>query len=330
MDFAQSGRGHGDGRGRAPARGRPDESQPLLTFAVEALADVTLDISRPDGLLAGYDLMSPYVWTDDDGCHLLVRVLPNPLGPGDPTGVIYTGHSRDRLNFTMRPEPAIAPGPGRDDIAGVEDPTVVIAEDHELLVYYTGVHGDPLQGCLMVARGEDLNSLKKERVALQAPPGEGNIKEATVAQGSDGRWRLFYEYAKDHASRIGLALGDTPDGPWEVVDDPFTIREKMWDNWHLSTGPIVAMPGRDPVMFYNGATADARWRIGWIAFDPNFERVTARGLEPLIVPPPPEHRAATDIAFAASCLVKEEEIHLYFSAEDRVLRRAVVRMFEAG
>jgi predicted GH43/DUF377 family glycosyl hydrolase len=273
--------------------------------------------------------MSPYVWTDDDGCHLLVRVLPNPLGPGDPTGVIYTGHSRDRLNFTMRPEPAIAPGPGRDDIAGVEDPTVVIAEDHELLVYYTGVHGDPLQGCLMVARGEDLNSLKKERVALQAPPDEGNIKEATVAQGSDGRWRLFYEYAKDHASRIGLALGDTPDGPWEVVDDPFTIREEMWDNWHLSTGPIVAMPGRDPVMFYNGATADARWRIGWIAFDPNFERVTARGLEPLIVPPPPEHRAATDIAFAASCLVKEEEIHLYFSAEDRVLRRAVVRMFEA-
>jgi predicted GH43/DUF377 family glycosyl hydrolase len=299
----------------------------MLAFAVVALDDVTLDISQPDGLLAGYDLMSPYVWTDDKGCHLLVRVLPNPLKPGDPTGVIYRGDSRDHLHFTMESEPAIAPGPGDDDAAGVEDPTVVIAEHHELLVYYTGVHGDPLQGRMMVARGEDLHSLKKERVALEAPPGEGNIKEATVARGADGRWRLFYEYAKDHASRIGMAIGDTPDGPWQVVDDPFTIRDEMWDNWHLSTGPIVALPGRDPVMFYNGATVDARWRIGWIAFDANFERITGRGLEPLIVPPPPEHRDATDIAFAASCLVDHDgAIQLYFSAEDRVLRRATVRV----
>jgi predicted GH43/DUF377 family glycosyl hydrolase len=315
--------------------GRP-ESAPAshdgaaLTFAVEALDDVTLDISQPDGLLAGYDLMSPYVWTDRHGCHLLVRVLPNPLEPGDPTGVIYNGDSQDRLHFTMEKKPAIAPGPGAEDAAGVEDPTVVLSADHELLVYYTGVHGDQLQGRMMVARGADLRSLKKERVALEAPPGEGNIKEATVAQGADGRWRLFYEYAKDRASRIGLAVGDTPDGPWDVIDDPFSIREDMWDNWHLSTGPIVDLPGHDPVMFYNGATADARWRIGWISFDANYERVTGRGLEPVIVPPPPEHRAATDIAFAASCLVDDDgAIQLYFSAEDRVLRRATVRRFEA-
>ena len=302
----------------------------MLSYVVQALDDVTLDISEPDGLLAGYDLMSPYVWTDDTGCHLLVRVLPNPLKPGDPTGVIYQGTSKDHLRFVMDQKPAIEPGPENDDAAGVEDPTVVIAENHHLLVYYTGVHGDPMQGCLMVARGEDLRSLKKERVALKAPPGEGNIKEATVAQGSDGRWRLFYEYAKDHASRIGLAVGPTPDGPWEVADDPFTIREDSWDNWHLSTGPIVALPGRDPVMFYNGATVDARWRIGWITFDANFEKVTARGLEPLIVPPPPEHRNATDIAFAASCLVEDEAVQLYFSAEDRLLRRATVRLLASA
>ena len=301
-----------------------------FAYVVEALDDVTLDISQPDGLLAGYDLMSPYVWTDHKGCHLLVRVLPNPLKPGDPTGVIYKGNSDDHLAFLMDQKPAIAPGPEADDAAGVEDPTVVIAQDNELLVYYTGVHGDPLQGSLMVARGADMHSLTKERVALKAPPGEGNIKEATIAQGSDGRWRLFYEYAKDQASRIGLAVGAGPDGPWEVADDPFTIREDSWDNWHLSTGPIVTLPGRDPVMFYNGATADARWRIGWITFDANFEKVTARGLEPLIVPPPPEHRNATDIAFAASCLVEDETIQLYFSAEDRVLRRATVRLFAPG
>ncbi|WP_120716232.1 glycoside hydrolase family protein [Tsuneonella amylolytica] len=301
----------------------------MVDFAVEALDDVTLDISRPDGLLAGYDLMSPYVWTDPKGCHLLVRVLPDPLKVGDPTGIIYSGEAdASGLNFVMDPHPAIAPGPAPDDAKGVEDPTVVIAADSEVLVYYTGVHGDPLQGCMMVARGLSLTELVKERVVLKAPEGEGNIKEATVAQGADGRFRLFYEYAKDNASRIGMAVGPGPDGPWEVVADPFTVREGSWDNWHLSTGPVVNLPGMDPVMFYNGATADARWRIGWIAFDANFTRVTARGLEPLIVPPPPEHRDGTDIAFAASALVEEgDTIRLYYSLEDRILRRATVRAF---
>lgn len=297
----------------------------MTGFVVEALDDVTLDMSQPDGLLAGYDLMSPYVWTDPDGCHLLVRVLPDPLGSADPTGVIYCGHSDDGLRFVMDHAPAIAPGPGVDDAGGVEDPTVVIAERGELLVYFTGVDAARSQGCLMVARGTDLARLTKQRVALKAPPGEGNIKEATIAQGADGRFRLFYEYARDNASRIGMAVGPTADGPWEVADDPFPVRADSWDNWHLSTGPIVSLPGRDPVMFYNGATADARWRIGWIAFDADFTRVTARGLEPLIVPPPPVHRDATDIAFAASCLVDDGRIALYYSLEDRILRRAIVR-----
>ena len=57
------------------------------------------------------------------------------------------------------------------------------------------------------------------------------------------QYRLFYEYAKDRASRIGLAVADNLMGPWEVAPDPFTVRENMWDTWHLSTGPILARAG---------------------------------------------------------------------------------------
>jgi endogenous inhibitor of DNA gyrase (YacG/DUF329 family) len=162
--------------------------------------------------------------------------------------------------------------------------------------------------------------------------GEGNIKEATVAQGADGRWRLFYEYARSMedgiaASRIGMAIADRPEGPWQVVEDPFGIRPDAWDNWHLSTGPIFARPGEPPVMFYNGATLDARWRIGWVAFDADFTRVVDRCIEPLIVPPPPKLRSGIDIAFAASCLDRGHVIELYYSLEDRVLRRAALSHF---
>lgn len=163
---------------------------------------------------------------------------------------------------------------------------------------------------------------------LKAPEGEGNIKEATLAEGADGQFRLFYEYARDNASRIGMAIGPTVEGPWTVVADPFPVRDDGWDNWHLSTGPIVQQDGRDPVMFYNGATADARWRIGWISFSPNFDRVTGRGVEPLLMPPPAKERDATDIAFAASCLVMDEDIWLYYSLEDKILRRARIHRYQ--
>ncbi len=299
-------------------------------YAIEALDLVTLDSAGPAGELAGYDLMSPYVWRQDGRIRMLVRVLRDPLGPTDPTGIIYAASSQDGLAFAADHHPAIGPGPDAIDAGGVEDPTVVFADRGEVLVFYTGVDAPRMQGSMCVARGSDLSSLVKRAVVLQAPPGEGNVKEATVARGADGRYRLFYEYALNNASRIGIAIGDSLEGPWESIADPFTIRDDSWDNWHLSTGPIVGQAGWPPVMFYNGATADARWRIGWVAFDENYTRVVARGLEPLLVPPPPQLRTGTDIAFAASCIDTGTagSLHLYYSLEDKLLRRATVRRFD--
>lgn len=299
----------------------------MTTYGVEALDEVTLDITGAGGRLAGHDLMSPFVWTEGERCRMLVRVVPNPLGPADPTGVIWGGDSSDGLHFVMRGAPAILPGPDDVDAGGCEDPTVVRGDKGDYLIFYTGVDARRRQGCLLVAQGPDLTSLTKQRVMLKAPEGEGNIKEATLARGADGRFRLFYEYAKDNASRIGMAVGPGVEGPWEVVQDPFSIREDGWDNWHLSTGPIVQRDGEDPVMFYNGATMDARWRIGWITFAPDFSRVTGRGLEPLLMPPPAKDRALPDIAFAASCLTRDQDILLYYSLEDSILRRALVRRY---
>lgn len=300
----------------------------MVAYVVEELQDVTLDIAGPDGRLAHYDLMSPFVWTEGKTHHMLVRVLPNPLGPSDPTGLIWAGTSDDGRCFHMEDRPAIEPGPGSDDAGGCEDPTVVQGEHGAYLIFYTGVDLIRSQGALLVAKGPKLSELRKERVMLRAPEGEGNIKEATLAQGADGQFRLFYEYARDNASRVGMAVGPTAEGPWTVVDDPFPVRDDGWDNWHLSTGPIVQVDRRDPVMFYNGATADARWRIGWVSFSPNFDRVTGRGIEPLLMPPPAKARDATDIAFAASCLVMAEDIWLYYSLEDKILRRARIHRYD--
>lgn len=300
----------------------------MTAYVVESLEDVTLDVAGPGGRLSHYDLMSPYVWCEGGRYRMLVRVLPHPLGPDDPTGIIWAATSDDGRAFTVADEPAIRPGPEDDDCGGCEDPTVVPRADGSAVVLYTGVDAARSQGRLMIAEGPNILSLTKREVTLAAPPGEGNIKEATVARGSDGQYRLFYEYAKAGASRIGMAVGPSDTGPWTVVDDPCGIRADAWDNWHLSTGPILEQPGHDPVMFYNGATVDARWRIGWISFSPDYSRVTGRGVEPILVPPPAVDRSATDIAFAASCVEDDAGVWLYYSLEDAILRRALIRRYD--
>jgi len=303
----------------------------MPTYAVEALDSVTIAAGSP---LDGMDLMSPFVWREGGRYRMLVRGVPAPLGPTDPTGLIASGWSDDGLSFTLDPALAIAPDadPAAPDAGGCEDPTVLVTAEGQYVVYYTGVDARRTQGVMIAATGPSLDRLTKRRVVLAAPAGEGNIKEATFARTAAGEWRLFYEYAAAEdrgvgASRVGLARADSLDGGWTALDDPFPVRGDSWDNWHLSTGPICQMPGADPVMLYNGATLDARWRIGWISFSPDFDRVTGRGLEPVILPPPPEDRSKTDIAFAAATIVEDGMISLYFSLEDRILRRARIRYY---
>lgn len=298
----------------------------MTEYVVKKLEAVTI----ADGsTIANMDLMSPYVWQEGGAYRIMLRAVPNPLGPHDPTGVIACGSSGDGLTFQIENDMAIVPSadPQIADAGGCEDPTVQQTADGRYLVFYTGVDAARKQGCMMFAEGADLAHLKKRKAVIKAPPGEGNIKEATLAQCPNGKWHLFYEYAANDASRIGLAVANNLEGPWESVDDPFSVREGGWDNWHLSTGPIITLPGRDPVMFYNGATRDARWRIGWVSFDTEFTKVTGRGIEPMITPPPSPDRSAADIAFAASAVISEEQIVLYYSLADCILQRATISAF---
>lgn len=299
----------------------------MVDYVVTELETVGIGEGSP---IEGMDQMSPFVWPHGDEYRIMMRAVPNPLTPDKPTGVIAWGTSRDGLTFDIDPKMSITPGTdaGDPDAGGCEDPTVQVCDNGKMLVWYTGVDAAHRQGCLMLASGPGPHDLTKRKVAIKASPDEGNIKEATLAQTSAGDWRLFYEYAVEDASRIGIARSDSPEGPWEELEAPFTIREESWDSWHLSTGPIyIPDDGGDPVMFYNGATHDARWRIGWISFDRDFTRVTGRGIEPLLVPPPPEDRDATDIAFAASCVDLGDRIALYYSLEDKILRRCQIRRY---
>lgn len=271
------------------------------------------------------DLMSPYVWRLPDGSYaMLVRAVPR-LGEAGDTGTIWYATSIDGLRFTATDRPVLSPGPDADDIGGCEDPTPVFREDGSVVIYYTGVDATRSHGEMLYAVGPSIDQLTKQGIAMENTPSQGNIKEATVDRTKSGGWRMFYEFARNEASLIGLAVSDGVAGPWTDERDPFAPRPDGWDSWHLSTGPLLTTNKDRPVMFYNGATHDARWRIGWVAFDAEYTKVVGRCIEPLVTPPPALERNATDIAFAASVVVVQDQIWLYYSLADTHLYRAVIR-----
>src|SRR5262249_21654389 len=244
-----------------------------------------------DSVIRNRDWMSPYVWKEDGGYRMLVRSAPRTLSETGNTGTIHYAESKDGLTFSVHSKPVLAPSETQEpgdalDVGGCEDPTVIKWRGR-YVVYYTGVDATRRSGQMLYATGNDVRRLTKRGVAHASSKTEGNTKEATIERTADGRWRLFYEYAQHEASLIGLALGGGGAGPWEEQPAPFKPRPDSWDNWHLSPGPMLTSDPNMPVMFYNGATADARWRIGWIAFDRDCTRIIDRCIEPLIVPPPP-------------------------------------------
>jgi len=307
-----------------PPRPRPTaRKRPMFDFNVEEIQSVVID--GPKGLCAR-DFMSPYVWLEPDGrLGIMLRAVPKPGDPPTDTGEIWAGWSDDGKTFKMLDKPSLIGGPDEQDVGGVEDPTVLLRKDGSYVVYYTGVTADMTHGEMFYAEGPSLDRLTKTGVALASTKSMGNTKEATIGKTADGHWRLFYEYAAHDASRIGLALGEDIDGPWRELPTPFAPRKGRWDNWHMSPGPMLMDRPEHPVMFYNGATRDARWRIGWVVFDRRCRRVVDRCIQPLLTPPPVDDRTATDIAFAASVIVEGDDVWLYYSLEDRRLARARIR-----
>ena len=292
-----------------------------MGFEVERIDNVL--VAGPQDLTV-QNLMSPFVWRASDqdaGLMALIRAEPRHRSAGEESGRIWFGRSAsDGLLFQMD-MPVLLPSPEETDSTGCEDPTV-IQTDEGYVVLYTGVD-DGRTGHLLYATGADMCSLEKRGVALANGKNENNTKEGTVLRSGD-RWRLFYEYAHDGHSLISLTEGSGPPGPWHEQPDPFGPRPAHWDSWHLSTGPLLLDEPDRPVMFYNGANRNADWGIGWVVLSADLRSVVSRSSDPLISPP----RDATgprDIAFASSLVETEGTIWLYYSRNDRELKRATIR-----
>ena len=293
-------------------------------FELVRLDEMTFTVSSK---LSEMYMLSPCVWQESGRFEILLRVVNRSANPAEKVARIHYGSSANGLHFALDEVPVIAPGPdlaGSYDSGGCEDPTLARV-DGVYYVYYSGWNEQIKRGELLLAAGSDIHLLEKRGIALASSAQAANPKEATIVQAPDGTWRLFFEYAHDNRSKIGLARAGDVAGPWEVLAPLFEARPETWDCWHLSTGPVLNSQPDAPVMFYNGSTANAQWRIGCVVFDAGYTRVVARSQLPIVLPHVKRNPDDTDIAFAASAIEANGLISLYYSVADQYVMRAVIR-----
>ena len=273
-------------------------------------------------VLSSMFVLSPFVWREGPRWRLAVRAVPHSARPEEKVSRVHLGTGDDGVNFAMDDEPVLPPGPDADDGGGCEDPTVV-GDERGCAVFYSGWNQETEAGRLLWAWSDgDAAAVAKRGRVLSEPNRYTNAKETTLIRTADGSWRMFFEYADGH-SLIGVAEAPSLDGPWTPQPDPFGTRDASWDSWHLSPGPVINAGTDAPVLFYNGADRDTRWRIGWVQLGPDCRTITARSAEPTVVP----HGVSgedSDIAFAASAVEDESGLWLYYSVSDKHLFRVRV------
>ncbi len=136
-------------------------------FEVVSIAPITM---TRHNRLANMYVLSPYVWREDDGFHLLIRAVPRRdddlrLKMAE----IWYGASSDGCHFEMSEAPVIFPGPDLADLDGCEDPTVDV-RDGLIRVWYTGFNQKQKTGQLMLARGPTVTRLAKAGIAIDSRP----------------------------------------------------------------------------------------------------------------------------------------------------------------
>jgi predicted GH43/DUF377 family glycosyl hydrolase len=289
-----------------------------MSYKVIKIEELKLKCSSP---LEGMYKLSPLVWEENGDYQMLVRAVNTSEDATQKVARVYSGISKNGINFKMSDGPVIAPGTTSLDKDGCEDPTVVcISKGY--LVYYTGWNQTKMEGQLLMAKGKALDALTLNNVAIPSKKPYLNPKEASVTQLKNGKWNLLFEYADQHRSKLGKATSKHPEGPWKIKGEFLEAVKDNWDNYHLSPGPVLSDVNGETVMFYNGSDDKARWRIGWVKLDEK-GKVTERSKDPLITPPKSKP-GETDIAFAASAVLVGKQIWLYYTTADKSTFRAVI------
>jgi len=284
--------------------------------------------------------------------HLLFRAIPKgyiktplskPPEMGPQTGftnyISYIGYasSSDGDHFVYRDEPFIGPDTNYDRY-GTEDPRITKLDD-DFYITYTALSEPAYEAKegirIGLASTRDFHAVRK--YGIIGPPQD---KDAVIfPERIDGRVVLIHRVVPN----IQLVFFDSldqlikpPPDFWklqlEKLDESVIMRpETEWEAKKIGVGPPPLRTNEGWLVIYHGVDMNHVYRMGMVLLDlENPVRIIARTVDP-VMEPETEYELYGDVpnvVFAEGAVIKDDQLHVYYGAADRVIGHAVASLKE--
>ncbi|WP_082391424.1 glycoside hydrolase family 130 protein [Thermococcus sp. EP1] len=241
----------------------------------------------------------------NDTIYLFYRAQDNKF-----RSYIALATSKDGINFKKYPQPVIYPTLPEERM-GCEDPRIVKINDTYYMTY-TAFDGSTAR--LAIASSKDLIHWEKHGIVFPEWPWtkSGAILPVKI-NGSYimffGDWKIWIAYSKD-------LIHWKADWKNPILE----ARLKMFDERLVEPGPPPILTDRGILLFYNGASWEKGYSVGWVLLDPsNPYRVIARSDEPIFEPQLLWEKVGNvpNVVFAEGLVRYKGKWIMYYGATDK-------------
>jgi predicted GH43/DUF377 family glycosyl hydrolase len=218
--------------------------------------------------------------------------------------------SKDGINFEKYPKPIIYPTLPEEKM-GCEDPRIVKVNDTYYMTY-TAFDGSTAR--LAIASSKDLINWKKHGIVFPEWPWtkSGAILPVKI-NGTYimffGDWKIWIAYSED-------LIHWKADWKNPILE----ARMGMFDERLVEPGPPPILTDKGILLFYNGASWEKGYSIGWALLDPsNPYKVIARSDEPIFEPQLLWEKIGNvpNVVFAEALVRYKGKWIMYYGAADK-------------
>ncbi|HEX7070194.1 MAG TPA: glycosidase [Rhodothermales bacterium] len=296
-------------------------------------------------------VFNPGAWYDGETIHLLFRAVPagyrqirlTDVHEGESTlgfenYVSYIGHatSRDGVNFTIDPEPFIAPD-SEADSHGAEDPRITCL-DGRCFVTYSALQSPAFDPDARVRIGlastTDFRSVQKHGVI---GPDQRDKDAVLFPESIGGRVGLLHRIVPDiqlMTFRDVEELCSPPASAWEEhlrhLEHHTIMRpEQDWEIRKIGAGPPPIKTSEGWLLIYHGVDQQHVYRAGLALLDlDDPHRVIARTRRPVLEPELEFERIGDvdNVVFPEGAVVIDGTLNVYYGAADRAIGLATAPM----
>jgi len=237
---------------------------------------------------------------------------------------LQVARSRDGVNFTLDPKPAIFPD-RHSEMFGIEDPRITYIDGRYHITYKSV---SPTGICTSLAVTDDFLHFEKKGIIF-CPE---NLDVCIFPEKINDRYVALHRPVTHFLGGLNMWMAYSNDMlGWGDHSFLMGIQPDTWESGRIGGGAVPIRTEHGWLEIYHGATPDDRYCLGAVLFDLDDPRkIVARAMEPILEPTADYERQGfvSNVVFTCGAVEDGDTLRIYYGAADTFMARADVSISE--